>query len=90
MRREKRMQTKRHSLLESCMNVISGMAIAFTLSQVAHEFQAGIRDYIWSGFEWNISAGTNIVMTIILTIVSVVRGYMWRRYFNGRTLNETN
>ena len=84
------MQSRRHSLLESCLNVTSGMMIAFVISQLAHEFAPQIRQYIWSGFEWNISAGSNIIMTAVLTIVSISRGYAWRRHFNRRAMNEIN
>lgn len=77
------MQSKKHSIIESCTNVASGMIIAFLLSQLAHWFEPEIQKYIWAGFEWHISAGSNAVMTTILTVVSVCRGYAWRRYFNG-------
>lgn len=76
------MQTRRHSLIESLANVLSGMIISFTLSQLAHEFEPQIQRYIWKGFEWKISVGGNAVMTVVFTIVSIVRGYMWRRHFN--------
>jgi len=78
------MQSKRHSLAESCMNVASGMIIAFAVSQLAHTFQHEIQEYIWKGFEWNISAGSNAVMTTVFTIISIVRGYAWRRHFNAK------
>lgn len=78
------MQSRRHSLLESCMNVFSGMLIAFLISQAAHEFEQQIQTYIWSGFEWKITAGSNIIMTVILTVISISRGYAWRRHFNGK------
>jgi len=84
------MQSKRHSLIESCANVFSGMLIAFAISQLAHWFEPEIKAYIWSGFEWKISAGSNAAITVILTIVSILRGYAWRRHFNGRTFDETN
>lgn len=76
------MQSRKHSILEACVNVISGMAIAFMISQLAHEFQGVIKSYIWSGFEWNITAGSNIVMTTVFTVVSIIRSYAWRRHFN--------
>jgi ABC-type polysaccharide/polyol phosphate export permease len=82
------MQSRKHSLLESCMNVFSGMLIAFFISQAAHEFEHTIQQYIWAGFEWKISAGSNIIMTTILTAVSIFRGYVWRRHFNKRLVNE--
>lgn len=78
------MQSKRHSLIESCANVTSGIVIAFGISQLAHWFEPQIKAYIWSGFEWHISAGSNAVMTLVLTIISVLRGYAWRRHFNRR------
>lgn len=80
------MQTRRHSLAESLANVLSGMIIAFALSQLAHEFEHEIQRYIYQGFEWNISVGGNAVMTTVLTLVSIVRGYMWRRYYNSLLL----
>lgn len=81
------MQTKRHSMLESCSNVVSGMAIAFIISQLAHWFEPQIQMYIWKGFEWKISAGSNLIMTTILTVISVIRGYAWRRHFNAKAHN---
>jgi hypothetical protein len=78
------MQSRRHSLIEACSNVGSGMIIAFAISQLAHWLEHPIQQYIWAGFEWHISAGSNAVMTVILTIVSVIRGYAWRRHFNKR------
>ena len=80
------MQTKVGSLIEASANVFSGMLIAFVLSQLAAYFAPEIRYYIWSGFEWEVSAGSNAMMTIILTIVSMLRGYSWRRYFNSKNL----
>lgn len=82
-------QSKRHSIIESCANVFSGMIIAFAISQLAHWFEPQIKAYVWSGFEWKTSVGSNAIMTTVLTIVSILRGYVWRRHFNGRTINET-
>lgn len=82
------MQSRRHSLIESSLNVLSGMIIAFIISQLAHEFEPQIQKYIWSGFEWKLSAGSNAIMTMILTVVSVCRGYAWRRHFNKRLIKE--
>lgn len=78
------MQSKRHSIIESCTNVASGMIIAFAISQLAHWFEPQIQKYIWKGFEWHISAGSNMIMTVILTVISVVRGYAWRRHFDAK------
>ena len=83
------MQSRRHSILESIVNVISGMIIAFCISQLAHTFEPQIQKYIWSGFEWKISIGSNVIMTSVFTIVSIIRGYAWRRHFNAKALKTT-
>lgn len=82
------MQTKRHSLIESCTNVASGMVIAFAISQLAHWFEPQIQKYIWKGFIWDVSVGSNMIMTTVLTVISVMRGYAWRRHFNAKALEE--
>lgn len=78
------MQSKKHSFIESCLNVFSGMVIAFGVSQLFYIFQTQIKQYIWSGFEWHISTGSNMLVTTVLTVISISRGYAWRRYFNRR------
>lgn len=78
-------QTKRQSMIEASLNVFSGMVIAFTISQLAHWFEPQIQKYLWKGFEWNLSVGSNAIMTTLFTVISVVRGYAWRRYFNKAT-----
>jgi hypothetical protein len=84
------MQSRRHSLIEAAVNVVTGMIIAFVISQLAHVYEKEIQIYIWSGFTWSISPGSNLVMTIILTVISVARGYAWRRHFNKRLIKEKN
>lgn len=83
------MQTRRHSLTESTLNVFSGILIAFALSQLAHEYQHEIQKHIWKGFTWEISAGSNVAMTTVFTLVSIVRGYFWRRHFNSKSKGST-
>lgn len=75
-------QSKRHSLLEACLNVFSGMVIAFGISFLAHRYEAVIQQYVWSGFKWDIGVGSNVIMTVVFTVVSVLRSYAWRRHFN--------
>lgn len=77
------MQSKRNSIIEAFSNVFSGMIIAFVISQLANVFEADIQRHIWKGFEWKVSAGSNAVMTILMTMLSIVRGYLWRRHFNN-------
>jgi len=82
------MQSNRHSIIESIVNVASGMAIAFIISQLAYYLEPQIQKYLWSGFEWKISAGSNLIMTVIFTVISVIRGYAWRRHFNNKLIEE--
>lgn len=77
-------QTKWMTALEAVMNVGSGMLIAFGISQLAAHQQEFIQAWIWSGFHWNISPSSNMAMTVVLTVVSVIRGYCWRRIFDKK------
>lgn len=79
------MQTKRHSALEAFTNTVIGIFLALGCSQLFHIFEHDIQLYIWQGFTWNISLESNIIVTLILTVVSVLRGYIIRRIFNKRT-----
>lgn len=76
-------QKKKHSLAEAVANTASGMLIAFSISQLATSLSPFI-----PGFHWSVSVSDNIVMTIILTVVSVVRSYYWRRLFNSVTIKD--
>jgi len=75
-------QSRRHSLIEAMLNVFSGMIVAFSICQLAHYFENEIQEYIWQDFVWNVSFSSNLAMTAVLTIISMIRGYIWRRVFN--------
>lgn len=80
------------TIFEALVNVGTGMVLAFTISQTIGYFSAEIQQYIWSGFVWNVSALSNVFMTVLLTVVSIGRGYCWRRVFNRiheKELSET-
>lgn len=64
-------QKKRHSLLESILNVAIGFGIAL-LTQVL----------VFPLFGWHPSIGDNLAIGSIFTIVSIVRSYYVRRLFN--------
>lgn len=64
-------QSKKHSLVEAFVNVGSGMVIAFSTTQLLAPI-LGI----------TISLHANGILTIILTTVSIIRSYCWRRAFN--------
>ena len=71
------MQTKVGSLIESCLNVGSGFILALLLWKLV----------IVPWWEFDVSMNDNIAITGIFTVVSVLRGYVWRRVFNGRHNN---
>ena len=65
------MQKKRHSLYEALVST----AVGFVLAAV---IQAWL--YKWYGIE--VSHSQNLQIVGILTVVSVLRGYGLRRFFN--------
>ncbi len=75
-------QSKLMSWVESLSNILSGVVIAFTLSQGFSYFAPFIATYLYSGFHWDVGFGSNVIVTITLTVVSIVRSYLWRRAFN--------
>ena len=68
-------QSKLSSICEAVLNVGSGMIIAFCVTQT-----------LAPGLGINLPYKANMILTSILTVVSVLRGYMWRRWFNSRAV----
>ena len=66
-------QTKLESLVEASLNTASGFVVSLLVWQwlVAPLFGLPI--------DWTMNFG----ITIIFTIVSVLRSYIWRRFFNA-------
>lgn len=67
------MQTRKQSLIESLTDKIIGFAISFASTFIIFPLV---------GFESN--SGKNLVITLFFTVVSVVRGYVVRRFFNKK------
>jgi len=72
-------QSKKESLVEQVLNVGSGWVVsllvwAFLISPL---------------YNIETSLAENMGITIIFTFISIVRGYMWRRYFNKRLENKS-
>jgi len=67
------MQTRLGSFIESWINVIIG----FVINLLANIL-------IFPAFGFHISIGTNLKMGLIYTVISVVRSYCIRRWFNAR------
>lgn len=65
-------QTRLGSLIEALTNVLIGLGISFTSNY-----------FIFPLFGWEISVSQNITLGIIYTIISVIRSYTIRRFFNS-------
>lgn len=66
------MQTKKHSLLESLVNISIGYLTAL-LSQFL----------IFPLFDINIPIQDNLLIGFYFTLISLIRSYLIRRYFNN-------
>mgnify|MGYP003452101944 FL=1 len=68
------MQSKLDSLIEASTNVFIGFVIAF-ISQLVF--------FPIVGIEANLEQ--NFILTVLFTLVSIIRGYIIRRYFNKKS-----
>lgn len=66
-------QTKLSSFYEQLMNIAIGAVVAL-LSQM----------FVFPMFDINVSLQTNIYIMLWFTSISIVRGYVIRRWFNAR------
>ena len=69
------MQTKLQSLIESVTNILIGYIIA-VLSQMA----------IFPLFDINVPLSDNLLIGAYFTLISLVRSYVIRRYFNRKVV----
>jgi hypothetical protein len=69
------MQTRLESLIEQALNVGSG----FIVSSLVWEF---IVKPVW---HFNTDIVQNLQITALFTVISILRGYLWRRTFNKRS-----
>lgn len=67
------MQTKLGSLIEQILNIGSGFIISYFIWDLV------LKPAIVAG---QMSVHDTFGITFIFTVVSVVRGYLWRRLFN--------
>ena len=65
------MQSRRHSLLESVLNTLSG----FVITMLAQEI-------IYPLYNLQTSLSTNFSIAVWFTLLSIARAYVWRRTFN--------
>jgi len=59
------------SLVEQVFNVGSGVVLSLIVGQIVYPL-----------FGYPVSLMDNLGLTAIFTVVSVLRGYVWRRVFN--------
>ena len=72
-------QSRIESAVEAVLNVGSGFVLAMLLWQL-------VIAPLW-GYEVTIL--DNLGLTTIFTVVSILRGYAWRRWFEGRIKRRT-
>lgn len=64
-------QNKKQSAFESIVNIIVGLITSFL-----------IQLFIYPALKIPVTIGQNIIITIVFFLVSFIRGYLIRRYFN--------
>ena len=69
------MQTRFDSVLE----IITGYVVAFAIAMITTAV-------VLPKFGFNVSAKQNFGITLIFTIISIIRSYIWRRIFNRITI----
>ena len=67
------MQSKKQSLIETLTSVFIGLLIGVILNLTVLPL-----------FDYNITVTDSLLVSLIFTIVSVMRGYMIRRWFNSK------
>ena len=73
----KKMQSKKSSFNEILISTFIGLIVALC-SQLL----------IFPLYDIDITLGENIQITIFMTFVSILRGYLVRRYFNWRLVQQ--
>ena len=66
------MQTRLMSMVETITNVAIGLIVSF-ISQLA----------IFKLYDIHISLAQNLELTLYFTVVSIIRSYVLRRFFNS-------
>jgi len=71
-------QSKLESLIEQFLNVGSGFIISWIFWVTV----------ITPVYDIQVSTSENLQITAAFTVISVIRGYVWRRVFNRRMLHN--
>ena len=67
------MQSKKQSLIETLTSVFVGWLIGVILNLTVLPL-----------FDYNITVVDSLLVSLIFTVISVVRGYLIRRFFNSK------
>ena len=73
------MQSKLDSLIEASLNIFIGFVIAF-ISQLVFFPIVGIE----------VTLDQNFILTVLFTLVSIIRIYIIRRYFNKKSHSKNS
>ena len=66
-------QSKLESFVESCLNTASGFVVSFLAWRFVVAPVMGL----------SLDYASNLAITSFFTVLSVVRSYVWRRWFNA-------
>ena len=69
------MQNKKQSLIESIAQTLIGLLTSFLIQII-----------IYPALNIPVTLGQNIIITLVFFVVSILRGYLIRRYFNKKVL----
>ncbi len=67
------MQSKKKSLIEAVTGTVAGLIVSFVIQLI-----------IYPLLDIPVSLGQNIIITTVFFAVSIIRGYLIRRFFNRR------
>ena len=70
------MQTKRESFIESVVNILIGYVVALS-SQLL----------VFPLFDINVTFIDNLMIGLYFTIISLIRSYVVRRFYNKKSIN---
>jgi uncharacterized membrane protein len=66
------MQNKKYSFIEAITNTFTGLVVSFVIQLI-----------IYPVMDIPVKLHQNIIITLVFTIASILRGYIVRRIFNG-------
>lgn len=67
-------QSHKDSVIEAVVNVGSGVIVAYCVTQFI----------LAPALHLDITYSKNFVITTVLTVVSMIRSYLWRRFFDSK------